>query len=457
MSDSTIDWRAFREAIAGVAVADDPEVLKLKSRDFYWYSPILVERLDAVRADLVVTPASEDEVLRVLAAAARVGAPVTVRGAGTGNYGQAMPLAGGVVLETTKLNRVLGVGEGWLRAEAGARLEGVDRAARETQQELLMWPSTKRSATLGGFVAGGSAGIGSLRHGMLKDAGVLRRVRVATCEPAPRVLELAGADILQVHHAYGTNGVILDLEVALAPSEDWVQCLTTTPTYADAMRLAKLVGASELAVHCLSTVESRVVPYLKPLRDKLPAGRSFVVAIVARRSLAEYERLAIEHRGEQAFAGDDAELRRHGLPSLSEFTYNHVTLQALKVDKSVTYLQVLFPPPIDVDAIESLARHFGDELLWHHELVRAAGALVAFAIPIVRYTGRERLETVIAELEARGFPVFNPHTYVMEDGGMKQVDPRHIAFKRVADPQGLLNPGKTRGWDGPGPRPVAPN
>jgi FAD/FMN-containing dehydrogenase len=454
---TAIDWRAFRELIAGVPYTDDPEMLKLKSRDFYWYSPVLVERLDGVRGELIVTPTTEAELLRVLSAAVRCGVPVTTRGAGTGNYGQAMPLAGGVVLETTRLNRVLEVGDGWLRAQAGARLEAVDRAARDAGQELLMWPSTKRSATLGGFVAGGSAGIGSLRHGMLKDPGVLRRVRVATCEAEPRVVELAGADILQVHHAYGTNGVILDLEVALAPAQEWVQCLSTVPSYSDALRLAKAAAAPELVVQTLATVESRVVPYIKPLRDRLEAGKSFVVAIVARPSLADYERLVAEHGGEQAIAGDDAELRRLGLPALSEFTYNHVTLQALKVDKGFTYLQVLFPPPIDVEAIEALAADFRDELLWHHELVRAGGTLVAFAIPIVRYAGRERLDAVIAAIEARGFPVFNPHTFVMEDGGMKQVDPRHIAFKRSADPHGLMNPGKTRGWDGPGPRPVVPN
>jgi FAD/FMN-containing dehydrogenase len=43
--------------------------------------------------------------------------------------------------------------------------------------------------------------------------------------------------------------------------------------------------------------------------------------------------------------------------------------------------------------------------------------------------------------------VFDPHTYVLEDGGMKQTDPEQLAFKRHADPLGLLNPGKMRGWD----------
>ena len=35
---------------------------------------------------------------------------------------------------------------------------------------------------------------------------------------------------------------------------------------------------------------------------------------------------------------------------------------------------------------------------------------------------------------------------VIEDGGMKEIDNNQIEFKKLADPYGLMNPGKTRGW-----------
>jgi hypothetical protein len=37
----------------------------------------------------------------------------------------------------------------------------------------------------------------------------------------------------------------------------------------------------------------------------------------------------------------------------------------------------------------------------------------------------------------------------LEEGGMKRVDPVQLAFKREADPQGLLNPGKMLAWEQP--------
>ena len=51
--------------------------------------------------------------------------------------------------------------------------------------------------------------------------------------------------------------------------------------------------------------------------------------------------------------------------------------------------------------------------------------------------------------EDHGCPIFNPHAYTLEEGGMKQVDRTHLAFKREADPLGLLNPGKMIAWEDP--------
>ena len=80
----------------------------------------------------------------------------------------------------------------------------LEQAARAQGQEMLMFPSTLRQATIGGFVAGGYAGIGSIRHGILKDTGNVTRLRVVTIENAPRVIDLLDADIQKVHHAFGT-------------------------------------------------------------------------------------------------------------------------------------------------------------------------------------------------------------------------------------------------------------
>ncbi len=65
------DIAAFRARIGAIRVEDNATLVKQKSRDFYWYSPVLKRELDNVTADLMVTPANESEVKTVLAAAYR--------------------------------------------------------------------------------------------------------------------------------------------------------------------------------------------------------------------------------------------------------------------------------------------------------------------------------------------------------------------------------------------------
>ena len=113
----------------------------------------------------------------------------------------------------------------------------------------------------------------------------------------------------------------------------------------------------------------------------------------------------------------------------------------------MTYLQVAYPGPLAPDLVARQMRRFGDELYFHHEFSRAGGDLVAFALPLVQYFDEPQLRGLIASFEADGCLIFDPHTCVLEDGGMKQVDEAQLAFKRLADPQGLMNPGKTRAWD----------
>jgi hypothetical protein len=96
--------------------------------------------------------------------------------------------------------------------------------------------------------------------------------------------------------------------------------------------------------------------------------------------------------------------------------------------------------------VEHMYRHFGDEVPMHLEFVRLGDQVGCFGIQLVRFTTPERLDAIIRYHEDNDCPIFNPHTYFLEDGGMKEVDHAQLDLKRLADPFGLLNPGKMRGW-----------
>src|SRR5271156_5291690 len=128
------DIAAFRDLIGPIKWEDNPILVKQKSRDFYWYSPVLKRELEAVTADIVVSPTSEAEVAEVLAAAHELAIPVTPRGSGTGNYGQAMPLTGGVLLNLADMNKIVSIQRGRVVCEPGAVLIDVDRATAASGQ-----------------------------------------------------------------------------------------------------------------------------------------------------------------------------------------------------------------------------------------------------------------------------------------------------------------------------------
>ena len=64
--------------------------------------------------------------MRTLAACWELDIPVTPRGGGSGNYGQAMPLAGGVVLDMMSLNHIRSIDAGTVVVEPGARLSAIE-------------------------------------------------------------------------------------------------------------------------------------------------------------------------------------------------------------------------------------------------------------------------------------------------------------------------------------------
>jgi len=437
---------ALRAALDGIEVRDDPAYVAAKSKDYFWYSPILAEALDGKTGDLVVLPRTADEVLRVAAACARTRVPLTVRGGGTGNYGQCVPLEGGVVLDVTRLDRVLEIAPGRVRVEAGARIQALDEAVAGAGQMLAMWPSTRRLATIGGFVAGGSGGVGSLRHGMLRDGGNVLELKVATVEPEPRTVTLQGADIQKAHHAYGTNGVILELTVALRPLTEWTHAVALFDGYDRALRFAMAAQEAGLDAFLLTPVERRFAPYYRRMASYFPPDRDAVFAMIAGGERARFEALAAARGGTVSLMRSAAEIEAENLTPAYECGWNHTTLQALKRDRGWTYLQVAYPRPFDPDLVLRQMARYGDEMLMHHEMARLDGEVQIFALPLVRWTTKARMYAIIAELEAEGCAVYDPHAFTIEDGGMKEIDAGQIAFKRQADPLGLMNPGKTRGW-----------
>lgn len=438
----SIDWDALTAELQGVEVIRDPAQVAKLSQDYHTFSPVLQAQLNGKKGDLVVRPTTETEVMQVAATCVKYCVPVTIRGAGTGNYGQCVPLHGGVVLDVSRMQTIRWIKSGVARVEAGVKLAALDKKARETGWEIRMAPSTYRTATIGGFIAGGSGGIGSIMYGQLRDRGNINAIRVVTMEDEPRAIELRGDEIHKVNHAWGINGIITELEIPLGAVYPWTEVIVTFESFMAAAQFGQALGNADGMIKKLISIFAWSIPtYFGAIRQYIPDGTHAALLMVAESSLELLPGLVQEYGGYITYQRSPQDAGK-GF-NLAEFTWNHTTLHARNADPDITYLQSLFPAD-NLQMVEHMYRYFGDEVMMHLEFIRVGGRTVPAALQLVRYTTEERLNEIIRYHEEHGVFIANPHTYIIEDGGRKVIDPEQMKFKQMVDPYGLLNPGKIK-------------
>ena len=99
---TNIDYRAIAAKLNTIETTLDGDRLNKLSLDYYHFSPVLKEQLQDKRGELAAFPTTESEVLEIARICVKHKIPLTVRGAGTGNYGQCIPLQGGIILDMSK-------------------------------------------------------------------------------------------------------------------------------------------------------------------------------------------------------------------------------------------------------------------------------------------------------------------------------------------------------------------
>jgi FAD/FMN-containing dehydrogenase len=446
---------AFKLEIADIPHSDDAATIRRHSRDMtHAFSPILRETAKAKRVDLVVTPRHKADVIRVAGAAARHRVPVMARGAGTCNWGQGIPLAGGIVLDMTGLTGIVRVGDRTIRAEPGAIVADVDRAAQVEGQELRMHPSTRRTATLGGFVAGGHVGIGSCTWGILRDRGNIARLEVVSVEETPRVVELRGSEVNRVHHAYGTNGIITEVEMPLAPAYRWREAIVDFADFMSAARFGVTLNASDGLVVKLVSINAWPYPaFFTPLKAYLRDARHTVHVMVADEFGEAFESIVADFSGHVCYQGLESQ-GDFGRP-LYEFSFGHARYHANRVDPELVANIGIFPPRDLLGSIERVHAKFSDRGPLRLDMKRMDGALTCQGSPLFKFQGAAHMAGIIEALQAEGVMSANTHTMHVRENGMKPIDAAERAFKRAMDPLGLMNPGKFAAEDVAAPEPGA--
>ena len=169
-----------------------------------------------------------------------------------------------------------------------------------------MHPSTKRMASIGGFAAGGSGGIGSVTYGGLRELGNITGARVISLEETPRVFELKGDAALKICHGWGTTGIITALEMPLAPAFDWIDLIVAFDDFMTAVRFGYELALADGVVKKLVTPLDWPIPsYFPGMEQYFPKGRPAVIAMIADHSIEPFLSLASRAQGRDYLSAAD--------------------------------------------------------------------------------------------------------------------------------------------------------
>ena len=140
--------------------------------------------------EAVILAESTEDVSAVMRICNEACVPVTVRGAGTGLVGGCVPVHGGVVLSTEKMNKILSYDMNNLVVHTQAGVLLCDLAADALSHGLMYPPDPgEKTATLGGNVSTNAGGMRAVKYGVTRDY-VLAMTVVLPSEPIIRCSRL---------------------------------------------------------------------------------------------------------------------------------------------------------------------------------------------------------------------------------------------------------------------------
>jgi glycolate oxidase len=460
--------KAALEAAVGAAnVLDDPD----KAAD-YGHDEFSLKEI-AHAPDMVVRPATAEEVAAVLRLAGAHGIPVTPRGGATGLCGGCVPVRGGIVLSLERMDRVLEVDADNQMAvtEAGVRLSDFARTVEEAGLYFPPHPGDE-SAMMGGLVATNAGGSRAVKYGTIRN--YVRGLELVT--PTGDVLMLGGKleksstgyNLMHlVVGSEGTLGVVTKIVLHLKAKPGIMRSLVVPfEALEPALETVPLImkrGIVPLAVEFLEIEPITITE--EHIRKKWPTklGKTHLLIILDAPSEEEIDRLSqavaevcCEKGAIDVFIADTPSKQDEVLAIRSKI-YDAIKSGTVEIlDIAVPRAEVAG----HVRFVREVAAKYG---IWLPTFGHAADGNVHTHIMKARYEAgrmvpvpesewRPKTDPVRAELfrdcRARGGVISGEHGIglVKKPYLSLVLDERQIelmrAIRRAFDPRGIMNPGK---------------
>ena len=416
--------------------------------------------------DLVVFAESTADVSAVLRFANERKIPVTTRGAGYGYVGGCVPVEGGIVLSTVRMNRILGMHpeDGVAIVQPGVITKDLQDAAHAVGWEYPPDPASLKDCSIGGNVATNAGGPRCLKYGVTRSYILGLEVVLASGEVLRTGGRLhknkTGFDLLGIFTgSEGMLGVVTEITVRLIPKPASRAMLAAIfPKFEMA---AAAVQAILQAGHLPSALEITDSFTLAAARKKLgadvfPPGNAHLIvevdgrpaAVAAeidelQRVLGEVGASFIERAPDEASCGRIWKLRREFSFSLRDTGLTKLN-EDIVVPRSMLVELVAFARQLEQETGIPIAcfGHAGDGNIHTNLMVRD------YEDPEVRAHADAALDRLFSWVLEQGGAITGEHGVGLAKkpwirralGDVSYAS--HQAVKNALDPNGILNPGK---------------
>ncbi len=421
---------------------------------------------EQVLPEVLLEPGSAAEVAQIMQYASAQGLPVTPRGAGTGLCGAGVATPGGVMLATSRLNRILEIDEECLMATVEPGVVLLD-FQKEVERRGLFYPPEpgEKSATIGGNVSTNAGGMRAVKYGVTRE--YVRGLEVVL--PGGEIVELGGklaknSSGYSLMHLFvgaeGTLGIITKIIVRLVPlPKKRVSLLMPFPSLERAIGAVPKVLTSRTAPTAIEFIQNDVIKAWEENtgkrfpHDEAPA---YLLLQFDGNSLPELEaayetaaRVGLDQGAWDALIADTSD--RHNVIWEARGAF----LEALKARGEVELADAVVPPhliPAFVTYCDRLGPQFGvklitfghagdgnchihimrpemDDAAWREAKGRVLAAIFAKAAEL---GGQISGEHGIGTAKRKYFLSLAPEVNLQM---MRRI-------KACFDPQGIMNPGK---------------
>lgn len=212
-----------------------PDVIFGKSRDHSWLNPFIKSHLNKPFAPQYIEQAAYfkvnhyDDLTECLSLAYKHEFTLIPRGKGQGIVTGAYNFSGGLILDISKMNKILDFDsfKGTITCECGATISEIRKVCLNMGWDLRQYPTcNKYDFTIAGFLQTESYGLGSIEYGSISSFGNIIKMKIMMVDEDAKIVDLDGVNdyelILGILKSLGTSAFILQVTLALAPSQQWV-------------------------------------------------------------------------------------------------------------------------------------------------------------------------------------------------------------------------------------------